>query len=352
MAAALFHAERARPWSSPNPAVGAIVVTSDGVVVGHGATEPAGHRHAEIVALDMAGARARGATLYCTLEPCCHTGRTGPCVDRIAADGVVRVVASLEDPNPLVRGRGFQSLRDRGVEVDVGPGAQRAREINQPFFTAISTGRPFVILKAAMSTDGSVAEAADRRTQLTSAAANLHAHLTRAEVDAIAVGVNTVNVDDPLLTVRGVYRHRPLVRVVFDRRLRTLPTARLLSTGDTGPVIIVTGPEAAAGARRSLEAAGASIEVVEDGTVASALRMLAAKGIRSVLLEGGPTLQRAAWDERVVDFVRLYVTPHVIGPGGLPFLLGARFATGSLLARRARSLGPDSLVEGYVHGPH
>lgn len=352
MARALFHAARGRGRTSPNPVVGAVVVSVDGVVVGQGHHERAGEAHAEVHALAMAGAHARGGTLYCTLEPCSHVGRTGPCVPRIAEAGIVRVVAAVQDPNPVVNGRGFDDLRSRGIAVDVGLGAGPAVQLNQPFFTTVREGRPFVILKAAISLDGCVAEAAGWRTKLTSAAADRHAHQVRAEVDAIAVGVGTILVDDPLLTPRGVFRERPFTRVVFDRRLRTPPTAQVLSTGAAGPVIIVTTAEAAAQAdvRASLERRGAHI-VVAAPTVRAGLEALSARGIASVLLEGGAGLHASAWDEGVVDFVRLYVTPHAFGDAGVRFLPGRRLPPELLAASRVAQLGPDVLIEGYVHGP-
>lgn len=351
MARALFHAQRGRGRTSPNPVVGAVVVTPEGVVVGQGYHARAGEKHAEVNALEMAGARARGGTLYCTLEPCSHTGRTGPCVTSIVAAGIVRVVAAVEDPNPLVRGRGFEYLRAHGVEVQVGLGVAPAVQINQPFFTSIREGRPFVILKAAISADGFLSEAPGRRTQLTSAAANQHAQRVRAEVDAIAVGAGTVLVDDPRLTARGVFRELPLVRVIFDRRLRTPASAQVLSTRSAGPVIIVTTAASAARAelRAPLEARGAEI-VVTDGTVRAALAALAVRGITSVLLEGGAALHASAWDEGVVDFVRLYVTPRVLGTG-VRFLDGRRLPPAMLAERRVEPLGPDVMIEGYVHGP-
>src|SRR5471032_893352 len=256
MERALFHAGRGRGRTSPNPLVGAVIVSPDGVIVGQGFHERAGEAHAEVRALAEAGERARGATLYCTLEPCCHLGRTGPCVHRIVAAGVARVVAAVEDPNPLVSGRGFAFLRAAGVAVDVGLFAGAAAALNQAFFTLMLEGRPFVVLKAATSLDGFIAERPGHRTPLTSAEANRHAHRIRAEVDAIGVGIGTVISDDPILTARGVYRERPLTRVVFDRQLRTPPDARLLSTPEAGPVIIVTTPSAAdrADRRRPLEA--------------------------------------------------------------------------------------------------
>ncbi len=354
MNSALFHAARGRGRTSPNPTVGAVVVSPDGSVVGYGCTEKAGSRHAEVVALDMAGDRARGGTLYCTLEPCSHVGRTGPCVARIVESGIARVVASVGDPNPLVHGQGFAFLTAHGVGVEVGLGAARARALNQPFFTLVTEHRPFVILKAAISQDGCMAEAPGARTQLTSEAANRHAQRIRAEVDAIGVGVGTILVDDPLLTARGAYRERPLVRVIFDRTLRTPPGARVLSTPEAGPVMIVTNGAGAARAevRRRLEDRGADIEVVEDGTLRSALRTLGDRQIGSFLLEGGPTLHQGAWDEGVVDFVRLYVTPHVLGSSGVRLLNGRPFSSAALVERRVHPLGPDVLIEGYVHGPH
>src|SRR3954469_18422446 len=246
MARALALAERGRGRTSPNPMVGAVVIDRDGVVVGSGFHEAVGGPHAEVHALAEAGPRARGATLYCTLEPCCHQGRTGPCVSKIVDAGVARVVAAVEDPNPAVRGRGFAFLRERGVRVEVGLGAEQAVTLNQPFFTLMREGRPFVILKAATSTDGRIAEAPGVRTPLTSSAANRHAQRVRAEVDAIAVGSGTILIDDPELTARGAFRDRPLTRVIFDRRLRTPAQARVLSTPEAGPVIIVTTAGAAA----------------------------------------------------------------------------------------------------------
>jgi diaminohydroxyphosphoribosylaminopyrimidine deaminase/5-amino-6-(5-phosphoribosylamino)uracil reductase len=352
MERALFHAARGAGRTSPNPLVGAVVVSDDGVVVGQGFHERAGEAHAEVRALDAAGARARGATMYSTLEPCCHHGRTGPCVRRIVDAGIVRVVAAVEDPNPAVHGRGFEYLRAHGVAVDIGLGAEMSIALNRPFFTLMRHGRPFVTLKAATSLDGRIAAAAGRRTFLTSEPANRHAHRLRAEVDAIGVGSGTILADNPDLTARGAYRVRPLTRVIFDRRLRTPPEARVFSTAEAGPVIIVTTAATASTAhlRKSLEARGATIEVAADATFAGALRCLAARNVGSLLLEGGAAVHEAAWDERVVDYVRLYVTPHVLGDGAVALLAGRTFSTTDLSERRISTLGPDVLIEGYVHG--
>jgi diaminohydroxyphosphoribosylaminopyrimidine deaminase/5-amino-6-(5-phosphoribosylamino)uracil reductase len=306
-----------------------------------------------VQALGMAGVRAQGATMYCTLEPCCHQGRTGPCAPRIVEAGIARVVAATVDPNPVVDGRGFHYLRAQGVDVEIGLRQSAAVRLNQPFFTLTREGRPFVILKAATSLDGCIARTRGERTDFTSAAANRHAHGVRAEVDAVGVGVGTILCDDPLLTPRGVYRDGPLIRILFDRRLRTPPSARVLSTRDAGPVIIVTEAEAArrADVRKPLEDRGAEIEVARDGSFGAALERLAARHIGSLLLEGGAALHASAWDEGLVDYVRLYVTPHIIGPDGLKLLDGRRFSSAALVEPRVEPLGPDVLIEGYVHGP-
>jgi diaminohydroxyphosphoribosylaminopyrimidine deaminase/5-amino-6-(5-phosphoribosylamino)uracil reductase len=350
---ALFLAARGRGRTSPNPMVGAVVVDPDGVIVGQGFHERAGKPHAEVQALGMAGARARGATLFCTLEPCCHQGRTGPCAPRIVEAGIARVVAATIDPNPVVDGRGFSYLRSQGVDVRIGLREAAAVRLNQPFFTLTREGRPFVILKAATSLDGCIARRPGERTELTSAAANRHAHSVRAEVDAIGVGAGTILCDDPLLTVRGVYREGPLIRVIFDRRLRTPPSARVLSTRDAGPVIIVTQASSAAHAdvRKPLEDRGAEIEVARDGSFGAALERLAARQVGSLLVEGGAAVHASAWDEGLVDYVRLYVTPHIIGPDGLRLLDGRRFSSAALVEPHVAPLGPDVLIEGYVHGP-
>ena len=350
---ALFLAARGRGRTRPNPMVGAVVVSPDGVIVGQGFHERAGQAHAEVHALEMAGPLARGATMYCTLEPCCHQGRTGPCAPRVVDAGIARVVAATIDPDPRVDGRGLRYLRAQGLDVEVGLREAEAVRLNQAFFTLMREGRPFVILKAAISRDGCLAQTPGQRTMLTSAAANRHAHAVRAEVDAIGVGVGTIVADDPLLTARGVYRDGPLVRVIFDRSLRTPADSRVLSTRDAGPVIIVTEACAAARAdvRKPLEDKGAEIEVARDGSFGAALERLAARQIGSLLLEGGAALHAAAWDAGLVDYVRLYVTPHVIGAGGLRLLDGRSFSSDALVERHVESLGPDLLIEGYVHGP-
>lgn len=355
MRRALEHARRGLGRTTPNPLVGACIVSPEGVVVGQGAHERAGEPHAEVHALDEAGDAARGATLYSTLEPCSHTGRTGPCTERIIAAGIRRVVAAMEDPYPKVRGRGFAALRAHGIEVEVGVEQDAAVRLNQPFLTTIREGRPWIILKAATSLDGRIAAAAGQRTVLTSGPALRHAQYVRAQVDAIGVGSETVLVDDPLLTPREVYRERPLVRVVFDRRLRIPATARLFSTLPAGPVIILTSADALRSEREraeSLEKAGASLIPVSNGSVGDALKELPPLGVQSLLLEGGAAVHAAAWDEDVVDYVHLYVAPIRLGPAGVALLDGRAFTATELVEQRTEQLGPDLLIEGYVHRPH
>ena len=353
MRRALEHARRGLGRTTPNPVVGACIVSDEGVVLGQGAHERAGEPHAEVNALEEAGSDARGATLYCTLEPCVHTGKTGPCTERIIAAGIRRVVAAMEDPFPLVGGRGFAMLRANGIEVQTGVGYDAAVRLNQPFLTTTRKGRPFVILKAATSLDGRIAAEAGQRTQLTSPRAMTHAHYIRACTDAIAVGSETILIDDPLLTAREVYRERPLVRVVFDRRLRTPAGARLLSTLSAGPVIILTAAESLGTERaEALHKAGARLIPVPRPGIAAALSVLPNFDVQSLVLEGGARVQRAAWDEGVVDYVQLYVAPMWLGDGGVPLLEGCAFSPTSLIENRVEQLGPDVLIEGYVHRPH
>jgi diaminohydroxyphosphoribosylaminopyrimidine deaminase/5-amino-6-(5-phosphoribosylamino)uracil reductase len=355
MALALALAERGRGRTSPNPMVGALVVDPDGVVVGRGAHEYAGGPHAEVHALRDAGARAAGATLYCTLEPCAHTGRTGPCAPLVAEAGIARVVAAIEDPNPLVNGAGLACLRSRGVDVTVGVMRDEAARLNRPFFTVLTRGRPFVTLKIALSLDARLAAQPGVRTPLTGPAANRLIHAERAETDAVAVGSGTVLADDPLLTARGAFRQRPLTRVVFDSRLRTPPSARLFSTLSAGPVIIISTLSAVAAASDRVQAlldAGARIEAVEgESRLQAGLARLASLGILSLVLEGGAALHAAAWRAQLVDRIELFVTPHVLGSGAMEWLPDPILGSGYLVETSARPVGDDVLIEGYVHWP-
>ena len=356
MAKALRLAERGRATTAPNPMVGALVVDPDGIIVGRGAHAVAGGPHAEIVALKDAGGRARGATLYCTLEPCSHTGRTGPCAPVVAESGVQRVVTATEDPNPLVAGRGHALLRSRGVAVVSGVQDAAARRLNEAFFAAMVRRRPFVTLKVAISLDGFIAGPSGASVRLTAAAADRRVHRDRAEVDAIAIGSGTLLADDPLLTARVAFRQRPLARIIFDRRLRTPPSARLLSTLDRGPVIIETGPITTTGRRSAadaLRAAGATIDEGAPGEpLARALERLTLRGVHSLIVEGGAQLHQAFWDAGLVERVQMYVSSRAIGPGGWPWLTGPVVGAARVAERSAVPVGDDVLIEAYVHGAH
>lgn len=355
MRLALALAERGRGRTSPNPMVGALIVDREGIIVGRGSHEYAGGPHAEVLALKDAGDRAAGGTLYCTLEPCSHTGRTGPCAPAIIAAGITRVVVATEDPNPLVAGRGLALLREAGIDVVSGVLADTAERLNQPFFSLMRRGRPFVTMKVALSADARMACAPGVRTAITGSAANRLIHRERAEVDAIAVGAGTVLADDPELTARVAFRARPLTRVVFDRRLRTPPSARLLSTRAAGPVIIICTHASAAAApdrARALEDAGAAIERVDEGSVVhDALGRLAALGVSSLVVEGGAALHRAFWDAGAVDRVAIFIGAQAMGPTGMPWLPFSLLAEGPLTDVTARVVGEDVMIEAYVHRP-
>jgi len=339
MTRALFWAERGRGRTSPNPFVGAVVVDGDGVVVGQGTTAPAGGPHAEVVALDAAGARARGSTLYVTLEPCSHTGRTGPCVERVVASGVRRVVLAVTDPNPEVSGRGVAYLRSHDVEVTMDVGRLEAER-----------QRPWVVAKAAVSIDGFVGTEGTP-VRLTGPAADRYFHRQRAEVDAIAIGSGTALVDDPLLTARGAYRHRPLVRVVFDWRGRVPASARLFSTLLAGPVIMIVTEstrERHEAHFAGLERRGVEVEAFASRDLSLALRRLGGRQILSLLVEGGPTLHTALAGAGLIDRVQTIWTPHRLR-AGLPVADCLRVAPSDARVRTVH-LGADRLVEYDVHG--
>jgi diaminohydroxyphosphoribosylaminopyrimidine deaminase/5-amino-6-(5-phosphoribosylamino)uracil reductase len=355
MRKALQLAERGRATTSPNPMVGALVVDADGVIVGRGSHEFAGGPHAEVHALRDAGARARGATLYCTLEPCCHVGRTGPCAPLVAEAGIERVVIATDDPNATAAG-GAAWLRAREIEVVTGVLAAEARRLNAPFFTRVTLGRPYVTMKVALSLDGRIAAAPGVRTPITGRSANLLVHRERAEVDAIAVGSGTILADDPQLTARGAFRRRPLTRVIYDRRLRTPAAARLFGTLDAGPVIIVCTARSLEDARSradELRTRGAELLPVEnDGSeLRRSLQVLSARGVSSLVVEGGASLHTSFWDANLVDRVQIYVGSTVLGDHGVRWIGEPVMSSTRVCDRSALSIGEaDALLEGHVHG--
>jgi diaminohydroxyphosphoribosylaminopyrimidine deaminase/5-amino-6-(5-phosphoribosylamino)uracil reductase len=352
MRRALFHARRAEGVTTPNPLVGAVVVSADGVVVGQGRHPRAGQAHAEVFALDEAGAAARGGTLYVTLEPCCHQGRTGPCTERIIAAGIRRVVAAMTDPNPLVSGQGFEQLRAHGIRVEVGVLGEDAARLNRAFTVVQAQGRPMVVVKAATSLDARIAAAPGLRTAITSAEANRRTQRLRGAVDAVGVGSGTILADDPVLTARDCYRLRPLARVVFDRRLRTPPSARLFSTLEAGPVIILTTADTVARHPERADAlrqAGASL-AEGTGELQSDVRALLAWDISTLLLEGGGAIHAAAWHAGIVDRVIVIVAPTVLGEQGVKMFDGLPVPISRLSPVRVETLGPDAWMEADVHG--
>ena len=352
MRRALFHAGRSAGVTTPNPLVGAVIVSPDGVVVGQGRHPRAGAPHAEVFAIEDAGERARGGTMFVNLEPCCHTGRTGPCTTRIIAAGLRRVVAAMPDPNPLVSGKGFAELRAHGIQVDVGVLADEALRLNRAFTIVQTERRPMVIAKVATSLDSRIAARPGLRTQLSSADANRRTQRLRAEVDAIGVGSGTLIADDPILTVRDCFRPRPLARVIFDRRLRTPATARLFSTLDAGPVIILTTAAATGGHPervQALKAAGATL-IDGAGELRTDLRALVAFEISTLLLEGGAAMHAAAWRAGVIDRLHVIVAPTALGEGGVKFFDGIEVPLSELIPVRVEMLGPDTWMEADVHG--
>lgn len=328
MRRALELAERGRGTVSPNPLVGCVLVRDGGgvgegrggsEVVGEGWHERAGEAHAEVMALAAAGAAARGATAYVTLEPCSHTGRTDPCAEALLAAGIGRVVVASLDPNPLVDGRGVERLRAAGVEVEVGVLREAADAQNEAFRAVHTLGRPFVLYKTAMSLDGKIAVRTGRSRWITGPAARERVHRWRAELDAVAVGVNTVLLDDPYLTAREPAGRTPM-KVVFDSVARTPPTAKLFTPDAAGVrarVVIYCTSEAPSSRVSELEAAGAAVVRVpsERGRplVSAALADLPQRGATSVLLEGGGTLAWEFFASGAVDKVAWFIAPKLLG---------------------------------------
>ncbi|MFC5301524.1 bifunctional diaminohydroxyphosphoribosylaminopyrimidine deaminase/5-amino-6-(5-phosphoribosylamino)uracil reductase RibD [Azospira restricta] len=312
MARALRLAERGLYTTSPNPRVGCVLVR-DGAVVGEGWHARAGEAHAEVHALQAAGAAARGATAYVTLEPCNHHGRTPPCVDALLAAGVGRVVAAMADPNPLVAGQGLARLHAAGVVTEHGLLEHEARELNIGFVARMTRGRPWLRLKAAASLDGKTALANGESQWITGAEARRDGHRWRARACAILTGVGTVRDDDPQLTVRDVETTRQPLRVVVDSRLETPPTARIL---DGGPLLVI-GAVADAARAGALAARGAEVLLLPNAAgkvdLSAALAELARRGINEVHAEAGARLNGSLLREGLVDELLLYLAPCLVG---------------------------------------
>lgn len=326
---ALELAERGRGRVSPNPMVGAVLV-SGGEVIGEGFHAELGGPHAEVAAIDdcrAGGHDPAGATMYVTLEPCAHHGRQPPCVGAILEARIARVVIASDDPSEKASGRGPGILRDEGVEVDLvdGPEAGVARLLNQAFRKHARTGRPLVALKSALSLDGRVATSTGASKWVSGEASRRLAHRWRAESDVVCVGIGTALADDPLLTARDLGDVRQPTRVVFDSEARLPPGSRLVTSIGVAPLVVIAGPAAPPERTDSLKAAGAQVIVCDGdsaGRVAGALAELGRREATSVLLEGGPTLAGAFLDADEVDELRLFIAPIVIGGSGARPLVG------------------------------
>lgn len=334
MALSLSLARRGLGQVAPNPAVGCVIIDKDGLVAGRGWTQPGGRPHAETEALAQAGARARGATAYVSLEPCAHKGVTGPCASALINAGLARVVATMEDPDPRVAGKGFAMLRDAGVEVHSGVLADEARRLNEGFILRVTQNRPLVILKLAMSIDGRIATASGQSQWITGEAARANGHMLRAEADAILVGAGTALADNPLLTCRipGLERRSPLRVVAAGMRSFVLP-ARLAGSKDHGDVLVL-GPSLAGGQERPSPSA--------------MLAALAAKGVTRLLIEGGSTISGAFLRAGLVDVLYAYRGAALIGADGLAATSALGATEMAKIARfRLESITPlgDDVVE-------
>jgi len=337
----------------PNPAVGAVVV-KDGVIVGRGWTQPGGRPHAEPEALRRAGAAARGATLYVTLEPCSHVGRSPPCADAVIAAGISRVVTAIEDPNPLVAGQGHEKLRAAGIAVDVGLCANEAAHDHAGHFRRVRDKRPHVILKLAVSADGKIAAAGHKPVAITGEAARTRVHLLRAQCDAILVGIGTVLADDPLLTCRlpGMEKRSP-VRVVLDTALRISGASKLVHSARTTPLWIMASETAEAAAAARLGAAGTQVVRLPPRTVpgldlAAVLHALSERNITRLMVEGGSRIASAFVAADLADEIWLLRGPSAIGEGGIAALdalpLDAIAQSPAYRVRASDTLGQDTLT--------
>jgi diaminohydroxyphosphoribosylaminopyrimidine deaminase/5-amino-6-(5-phosphoribosylamino)uracil reductase len=354
MQLALMLGRRGQGRTWPNPAVGAVVV-KDGIIVGRGWTQPGGRPHAEPEALRRAGEAARGATLYVTLEPCSHFGRSPPCADAVIAAGIARVVSAIEDPNPEVGGQGHARLRAAGITVDVGLCAEEAARDHAGHFRRIRDKRPQVLLKLAVSADEKIGAAGYRPVAITGDAVRTRVHLLRAQSDAIMVGIGTALADDPVLTCRlpGMEARSP-VRVVLDRALRLPGDSRLVHSARQTPLWVMTSELAEAPATMKLGAAGAQVIRVADTTappgldLLAVLHALAGKGITKVMVEGGARVASSLVAAGLVDEAWLLRAPEAVGADGVPALhalpLAAITQSPAFKVRASETLGKDVLT--------
>jgi diaminohydroxyphosphoribosylaminopyrimidine deaminase/5-amino-6-(5-phosphoribosylamino)uracil reductase len=361
---------------SPNPAVGAVIVDASGREVGAGTHTYDGIKHAEVLALQQAGVKARGGTLYLNLEPCSHQGRTDPCADAVIAAGIRRVVCSMEDPNPRVAGRGFAKLRESSIKVEVGLFEAEAKKLNESFAKYIHYGKPLVTLKSAMTLDGKIADATKPGTEqgattpategsrsgyhwITGEVARAHVQQLRHQSDAILAGVGTVMADDPLLTDRsGLPRRRKLLRVILDSYLRIPLASRVIQTAEHDVLVLCSSAEEQS--KQALEAKGIRVRQIPaaaaDGRpdFAAIVKALAELEITSLLIEGGALVNGAALASGEVDKLFLYYAPKIFGDGAVPFIAGESLHGRAPCVKRfeLHRFGEDFALEGYLHDPY
>ncbi|HMG99915.1 MAG TPA: bifunctional diaminohydroxyphosphoribosylaminopyrimidine deaminase/5-amino-6-(5-phosphoribosylamino)uracil reductase RibD [Terriglobales bacterium] len=361
--------------TSPNPSVGAVIVDGKGKIVGTGFHKFETLKHAEVLALEQAGEKARGATLYINLEPCSHQGRTGPCADALIAAGIRRVVASMSDPNPKVSGRGFAKLESAEIEIDIGILQDEAKVLNEAFAKYIRTATPLVTMKAAMTLDGKIAPPPAKSPGsaavgahgptggwITSESARAHVQQLRHQHDAIMVGVGTVIADDPLLTDRsGRPRRRPLLRVILDSRLRLPLESQIVKTAKDDVLVLCSFAEEKK--KKQLQQRGIRVEQISTATpdgrpeMTAISRSLGKMEITSLLIEGGALVNWAALASGIVDKVFLYYSPKILaGTGAVPFAAGVGFSRMSdaayVKAIKLHRFGEDFAVEGYLRDPY
>jgi diaminohydroxyphosphoribosylaminopyrimidine deaminase / 5-amino-6-(5-phosphoribosylamino)uracil reductase len=345
--------------ASPNPCVGAVVVDERGRIIGRGTHTYDGMKHAEILALEEAGEKARGNTLYLNLEPCSHTGRTGPCADAVVAAGIQRVVSCMQDPNPSVSGKGFARLRAAGIEVEFGMFEDEAKSLNEAFAKFIKTRKPLVILKGAVTLDGRIGAGGNHgsTTYISGPEALRRIHLLRHECDAILVGIGTIEADDPMLTDRsGLPRRRPIMRCVLDSRLRIEISSRLVQTcrDDVTVFCVDADPKK----HSALEALGVRVEQVAgdvDGRVdlTAALNRMGEMQLLSVLVEGGSVANARFLRASAVDKLLLFFTPKILGGSSIPWLAeGVQIPRLDLTGLSVEQSGDEFFVQSYLRDPY
>lgn len=357
MRIALHLARRARGRTSPNPLVGAVVV-KNGKIVGQGYHKAAGQAHAEAAALDKAGSLARGAGLYVTLEPCCHTGRTGPCVEKIRECGIKEVFFAMRDPNPLNNGKGAEYLRRYGIKARGGILEEEAARLNPAYIKYITTGMPYVTVKTAQSLDGKIAAAGGDSRWITSGPARRVAHQLRGEADAVLVGINTVLQDDPLLTCRlgGTAGKKQPKKVIVDTRLKARPELKIFST-DSPAEVIIAAAKFAPKEKIACLSRRARVLIVQDKedrvVLKDLMRQLAKLEITNVLIEGGAEIIASALQEKLVDKLIVFIAPKIVGGRTALSAVGGRGITKiaeaiGLKDMKAKFIGPDLMIEAML----